>query len=37
VVTGLRLAYLGGAAVELTGALIAFAFIRADSMEQRHT
>jgi DHA2 family methylenomycin A resistance protein-like MFS transporter len=34
-VTGLRLAYLGGAAVELTGALIAFAFIRADSMEQR--
>jgi MFS transporter, DHA2 family, methylenomycin A resistance protein len=34
-VTGLRLAYLGGAAVEFAGALIAFAFIRADSMEQR--
>jgi hypothetical protein len=33
---GLRLAYLGGALVELAGAAIAFAFIRADSMEQRH-
>jgi EmrB/QacA subfamily drug resistance transporter len=34
-VSGLRLAYLGGALVELAGALVAFAFIRADSMEQR--
>jgi DHA2 family methylenomycin A resistance protein-like MFS transporter len=34
-VTGLRLAYLGGGAVELAGAAIAFAFIRRDSMEQR--
>jgi EmrB/QacA subfamily drug resistance transporter len=34
-VTGLRLAYLGGGMVELTGAAIAFAFIRRDSMEQR--
>jgi MFS transporter, DHA2 family, methylenomycin A resistance protein len=34
-VTGLRLAYLGGGLVELTGAAIAFAFIRRDSMEQR--
>jgi EmrB/QacA subfamily drug resistance transporter len=33
---GLRLAFLGGALVELAGAAIAFAFIRADSMEQRH-
>jgi EmrB/QacA subfamily drug resistance transporter len=34
--SGLRLAYLGGALVEFTGAAIAFAFIRADSMEQCH-
>jgi MFS transporter, DHA2 family, methylenomycin A resistance protein len=34
-VTGLRLAYLGGGVVELAGAAIAFAFIRSDSMEQR--
>jgi EmrB/QacA subfamily drug resistance transporter len=34
-VTGLRLAYLGGGLVELSGAAIAFAFIRRDSMEQR--
>jgi MFS family permease len=33
-ISGLRLAYLGGAMVELAGALIALAFIRADSMEQ---
>jgi MFS transporter, DHA2 family, methylenomycin A resistance protein len=32
---GLRLAYLGGALVELAGALVALAFIRRDSMEQR--
>jgi predicted membrane protein len=34
-ITGLRLAFLGGAAAELTGAALAFAFIRADAMEQR--
>jgi len=34
-VHGLRLAYLGGALVELTGALIALVFIRDDAMEQR--
>jgi len=34
-VTGLRLAYLGGGLVELTGAAIALALIRRDSMEQR--
>jgi MFS family permease len=33
--TGLRLAYLGGAIVELSGALIAFLFIRADALERR--
>jgi MFS family permease len=33
-ISGLRLAYLGGAMVELAGALIALAFIRADSMDQ---
>jgi hypothetical protein len=32
---GLRVAYLGGALVELAGALIALFFIRDDSMEQR--
>ena len=32
---GLRVAYLGGALVELAGALIALVFIRDDSMEQR--
>jgi hypothetical protein len=35
--TGLRLTYLGGAVVELAGALIALACIRGDSMEQRKT
>jgi predicted MFS family arabinose efflux permease len=35
VLSGLRLAYLGGAIVEFAGALTALAFIRADSMEQR--
>jgi DHA2 family methylenomycin A resistance protein-like MFS transporter len=34
-VSGLRLAYLGGAVVELTGALIALAFIRDDAIEQK--
>ncbi|HKA75137.1 MAG TPA: MFS transporter [Xanthobacteraceae bacterium] len=34
-ITGLRLAFLGGAAAELTGAALAFAFIRAGDMEQR--
>src|SRR5262245_14408800 len=34
-VRGLRLAYLGGAMVELAGALIALVFIRDDAMEQR--
>jgi DHA2 family methylenomycin A resistance protein-like MFS transporter len=34
-VSGLRVAYLGGALVELAGALIAITFIRDDSMEQR--
>jgi len=34
-VAGLRLAYLGGGIVELAGALVALAFIRGDSMEQR--
>jgi EmrB/QacA subfamily drug resistance transporter len=33
--TGLRLAYLGGAIVELAGAALALIFIRADSAEQR--
>jgi MFS transporter, DHA2 family, methylenomycin A resistance protein len=35
VVSGLRLAYFGGAAVEIAGALIALAFIRSDSLEQK--
>src|SRR5262245_13402554 len=34
-VSGLRLAYLGGAVVELTGAFIALAFIRDDAIEQK--
>jgi EmrB/QacA subfamily drug resistance transporter len=34
-VSGLRVAYLGGALVELAGAMIALVFIRNDSMEQR--
>jgi MFS family permease len=34
-VDGLRLAYLGGAVVEIAGALIALAFVRSDSMEQK--
>jgi MFS transporter, DHA2 family, methylenomycin A resistance protein len=34
-VSGLRLAYLGGAIVELTGALIALAFIRGDAIKQK--
>ena len=34
-VSGLRAAYLCGAIVEIAGALIALAFIRSDSMEQR--
>lgn len=34
-VSGLRLAYLGGAVVEIAGALIALAFIRSDSLEQK--
>jgi DHA2 family methylenomycin A resistance protein-like MFS transporter len=34
-VSGLRVAYLGGALVELAGAMIALVFIRDDSMEQR--
>jgi MFS transporter, DHA2 family, methylenomycin A resistance protein len=34
-VSGLRLAYLGGAVVELTGALIALAFIRGDAIRQK--
>jgi hypothetical protein len=34
-ISGLRLAYLGGAIVELTGALIALAFIRDDAIEQK--
>jgi hypothetical protein len=34
-VNGLRVAYLGGALVELAGAMIALVFIRNDSMEQR--
>jgi hypothetical protein len=33
--SGLRVAYLGGALVELAGAMIALIFIRSDSMEQR--
>ena len=32
---GLRVAYLGGALVELAGAMIALVFVRSDSMEQR--
>jgi MFS transporter, DHA2 family, methylenomycin A resistance protein len=35
VVSGLRLAYLGGAIVELTGALIALVFIRGDAIKQK--
>jgi DHA2 family methylenomycin A resistance protein-like MFS transporter len=35
IATGLRLAYLGGAAAELVGAALALAFIRRDSMEQK--
>jgi hypothetical protein len=31
--SGLRVAYLGGALVELAGAMIALVFIRNDSME----
>jgi hypothetical protein len=31
----LRVAYLGGALVELAGARIALVFVRSDSMEQR--
>jgi len=34
-VTGLRLAFLGGAIGELAGALLALRFIRPDSMEQK--
>ena len=34
-VSGLRVAYLGGALVELAGAMIALIFVRNDSMEQR--
>jgi DHA2 family methylenomycin A resistance protein-like MFS transporter len=34
-VSGLRLAYLGGAIVELTGALIALAFIHDDAIKQK--
>jgi hypothetical protein len=34
-VSGLRLAYLGGGLVELTGALIAIAFVPDDALEQR--
>ena len=34
-ISGLRLAYLGGAIVELTGALIALAFIRDDAIKQK--
>jgi DHA2 family methylenomycin A resistance protein-like MFS transporter len=34
IISGLRLAYLGGGVVELAGALLAFVFIRADSAEQ---
>jgi hypothetical protein len=37
IATGLRLAYLGGAAGELAGAVLALAFIRRDSMEQEVT
>jgi MFS transporter, DHA2 family, methylenomycin A resistance protein len=33
-ITGLRLAYLGGGIVELTGAALAIAYIQADSAEQ---
>jgi hypothetical protein len=36
ITTGLRLAFLGGGAVELVGALIAARFIRTDSMLQSH-
>jgi MFS transporter, DHA2 family, methylenomycin A resistance protein len=35
IATGLRLAYLGGAAAELAGAVLALALIRPDSMEQK--
>jgi EmrB/QacA subfamily drug resistance transporter len=35
-ITGLRLAYLGGAIVELSGAAVALVFIRSDSAEQKH-
>jgi EmrB/QacA subfamily drug resistance transporter len=34
-VTGLRLAFIGGAIGELSGAVLAFAFIRSDSMQQK--
>ena len=34
-VSGLRLAYLGGALVELAGVLIAFVFVPDDALEQR--
>jgi MFS transporter, DHA2 family, methylenomycin A resistance protein len=34
-ISGLRLAYLGGAVVELAGALIALAFIRGDAIRQK--
>jgi hypothetical protein len=34
-VSGLRLAYFGGAVVEIAGALIALGFIRSDSLGQK--
>ena len=34
-ITGLRLAFLGGAAAEFSGAALALAFIRAGAMEQK--
>jgi EmrB/QacA subfamily drug resistance transporter len=34
-ITGLRLAYLGGAAVELSGAVVAFLFIGADALDRK--
>ena len=33
--SGLRVAYLGGALVELAGAIIPLVFVRNDSMERR--
>ena len=35
VVSGLRLAYFGGAVVEIAGALIALGFIRSDALGQK--